>query len=330
MKSQSSVSEKPLRIAMIGAGQLATAMHYPSLTSMPDIEIAAMCDMNPERLNLIGDRFGVSKRYTNYRTMLEETAPDAVYAIGPSHHMYDIWIDCLKRGLNLFIEKPMGLTLHQAETLAWLADKHDCITQVGFQRRSAPLAVKLYNECRKRGPITHALCRFYKCAPSPLHGAADHMMEDGVHSIDTLRWLCGGEIVRIQSVTRRVGTPDTNFISALIEFDTGATGLLINSWSSGRRIFDIEIHAPGICAELEHEGKGYLHADGDTTGIEFDTREVSGSDQIHVYGGFHAKSREFLDAVRNGTRPSSHFGDAVKTMAAAVEILSQTHFEKRP
>ncbi|AHF90431.1 dehydrogenase [Opitutaceae bacterium TAV5] len=325
MKPKTFASGKPLRIAMIGAGQLATAMHYPSLVSMPDVEIAAMCDMNPERLKLVGDQFGVARRHTNYRDMLEEITPDAVYVVGPPHHMYDIWTDCLKRGLNLFIEKPLGLTLHQAQNLAHLAGKHGCITQVGFQRRIAPIAVKLYDECRKRGPIVHAVCRFYKCASDPFSGAVDHMMDDGVHSIDTLRWLCGGEIIRIQSVTRRVGTPDINFISALIEFDTGATGLLVNSWTSGRRIFDIEIHAPGICAELQHEGKGRLHADGDTTGVEFDTREVSGSDQIHVYGGFHAKSREFLDAMRAGRLPSSHFGDALKTMTAAVEILSQSH-----
>jgi virulence factor len=316
---------KPLRVALIGAGHLAAAMHYPSLKTMEDVEIVGMCDMNPERLKLIGDQFGIAQRYASYRTMLEEVAPDAVYVIGPPHHMYDIWVDCLKRGLNLFIEKPMGLTLHQARNLSYLANKHGCITQVGFQRRIAPLAVKLYEECRKRGPIVHAVCRFYKCAADPFLNAADHMMDDGVHSIDTLRWLCGGEILRIQSVTKRVGTPDLNFISALIEFDNGATGILMNSWTSGRRVFSVEIHAPGVCAELEHEGQGRLYADGDTKGIEFDTHAVSGSDQIHVFGGFRAKSAEFLAAVQKGTQPSSHFGDALKTMEAAVEILAQSN-----
>jgi predicted dehydrogenase len=121
-----------------------------------------------------------------------------------------------------------------------------------------------------------------------------------------------------------VGVPDINFISALIEFDNGATGVLLNSWSSGRRIFKVEMHAPNICAEAEHEGKGRLYADGDTKGIEYDTREVAGSDELHVYGGFQAKNRDFIDAVKNGTQPGSNFADAVKTMEVAEIILAQT------
>ena len=42
----------------------------------------------------------------------------------------------------------------------------------------------------------------------------------------------------------------------------GATGVLLNSWTSGRRIFRVQMHAPRICVEAEHEGKGVLYADG--------------------------------------------------------------------
>jgi predicted dehydrogenase len=112
-------------------------------------------------------------------------------------------------------------------------------------------------------------------------------------------------------------------LSALLEFDNGATGLMINSWTSGRRIFAVEMHAPGICVEAEHEGKGILYADGDTKGVEYDTRDIAGSDENYVYGGFQAKNREFIDCLKAGTQPSSHFGDAVKTMEVAERILAQ-------
>jgi len=148
-------------------------------------------------------------------------------------------------------------------------------------------------------------------------------MDDGVHAIDTLRWMCGGEVVAIHSVTKRVQTPDINFISALMEFDTGATGVMLNSWSSGRRIFKVEMHAPGICVEAEHENKGRLYVEGDTQGVEYDTREVAGSDELYVYGGFQAKNREFIDALKSGTQPQSCFADALKTMEVAERILAQ-------
>jgi virulence factor len=311
-----------VRVAMIGAGGMANAVHYPSLASFPDVEIAAICDLDSERLNKTAERYSVEKRYADYRRMIEETAPDGVYAVGQPHLMYDIWTWCLERGLNLYIEKPLGITLHQARALAHLADKHGCITQVSFQRRTCPMVVKLHDECLKRGPISQAVCTFYKCSPQAFLGARDHMMDDSVHAIDTLRWLCGGEVTAIQSVTRQIGVPDINFILALLQFDSGATGVLMNNWTSGRRVFRVEMHAPGICAEAEHEGKGFLYADGETKGVEYDTREVAGSDENFVYGGFQAKNREFIDAIKGGRLPGSHFADALKTMEVAEKMLA--------
>lgn len=312
-----------VRVAMIGAGGMANNVHYPSLASFPDVEIAAICDIDPARLNATADKYEVAGRYASYRQMVEEVAPDAVYAIGQPHMMFDIWTWCLRQGLNLYIEKPMGVTIHQARTLAYLADQKKCITQVSFQRRTCPMVVQLHEECLRRGPITHAVCEFYKCNIEPYLEARDHMMDDGVHAIDTLRWMCGGEVVGVESVTRRVLTPDINFITVVLRFDNGATGVMINSWTSGRRIFRVQMHAPGICAEAEHEGKGVLYADGNTQGVEFDTRKVAGSNDLFVFGGFQAKNREFIDCVRAGRQPGSHFADAVKTMEVAEKILAQ-------
>ena len=317
------------RVAIIGAGGMANRVHYPSLTSFDDVEIAAICDLDAERLNTTADKYGVDKRYQSYTKMVDEVAPDAVYAIGPPHIMYDVWCWCLQHGLNLCIEKPMGITIHQARTLAYLADKHGCITQVSFQRRACPLLVKLHNECLKRGPIVHAVCRFYKCNIQPFIAARDHMMDDGVHAIDTLRWMCGGEVLEVHGLCKRVGVPDINFISAMLQFDNGAAGFMVNSWSSGRRIFDVEMHAPGICVEAEVEGKARLYADGDTEGIEHDTRDAAGSGEMFVFGGFQAKNRQFIDAVKTGKQPPSCFADALKTMEIAEEILAAALLEGR-
>jgi predicted dehydrogenase len=312
---------------MVGAGGMANRVHYPSLASFDDVEIAAICDLDPARLQATADRYEVEKRYTDYRKMVEEAAPDAVYVIGPPHHMFDLWVWCLEQGQNLCIEKPMGLSIHQARVLAALADRKGCITQVSFQRRTCPMVVQLRNACLERGPIVHAECAFFKCEIKPMFIARDHMMDDGVHAIDTLRWMCGGEVVKIHSIAKRVQVPDINFFAVMLEFDNGATGVMLNSWSSGRRIFKVEMHAPGICAEAEHEGKGRLYADGDTQGVEYDTREVAGSDQLFVYGGFQAKNRQFIDAVRRGEQPPSCFADAVKTMEVAERILAHTLLE---
>jgi predicted dehydrogenase len=317
------MSNDKVRVAMIGAGSMANKVHYPSLASFDDVQFAGICDIDPARLKDTADKYGIEARYANYRQMIEEAAPDAVYAIGHPHIMFDVWRWCLEHGLNLYIEKPMGMTIHQARALAHLAEAHDCITQVSFQRRSCPMVSLLRDKCLERGPIVHAVCKFYKWAPHSYLEARDHMMDDGVHAIDTLRWMCGGEVSEILSITKRVGTVDHNFFSALLAFDNGSTGALLLSWTSGRRIFAVEMHAPGVCVEAEHEGLGVLYTDGDTDGVTYDTREVAGSDDLRVFAGFEAKNREFIDALKGGPRPSSPFDDAVKTMEVAERILAQ-------
>jgi predicted dehydrogenase len=313
-----------VRIAMIGAGSMANRVHYPSLASFPDVEIAAICDLSEARLNATADKYNVAARFSDYQKMIETIAPDGVYAIGPPHHMLDIWIWCLQQKLNLYIEKPLGLSLHHAQILTDLAESVGVITQVSHQRRACPIFVKMREECLKNGPIVHASCEFFKNAPVSNVSAYDHMQGDGVHAIDTVRWMCGGEVTKVQSHCKRVGAPDINWIHAILHFDSGATGLVSGSWSSGRRIFRVQMHSQGVACDAEDEGKARLYRDGDVQGIEYDTREVAGSDEIFVFGGFQAKNREFIDALKAGQHlTKSPFSDCLKTMKVAHIILAQ-------
>lgn len=324
MPGQRSAKDR-VRVAMIGAGGMANGVHYPSLASFDDVEMVAVCDLDPARLNTTADTYGIEKRYTNYRTMIEECAPDGVYAIGQPHIMFDIWMWCLRQGQNLYIEKPMGMSWHQARMLAHLAEEKGLITQVSHQRRTCPLLVKMHRECLRKGPITHAVCEFLKYEPRPYMEARDHMLDDCVHAIDTVRWMCGGEVIGIESHCKRIGVPDINWIGAMLQFDNGSTGLLVNSWTSGRRIFRVQMHAPGIFVDADIEGKARLYADGNVEGVEYDTVEVAGSDEYYIFGGFRAKNREFIDSLKYGEDvTSSPFRDCLKTMEVAEKILAQS------
>jgi virulence factor len=195
--------------------------------------------------------------------------------------MIEIWSWCLENGLSLYIEKPMGLNLHQARMLAYAAEKKGVITQVGHQRRSAPIMVRMREACLAKGPLTHAVCEFYKNDQAPYTTVRDHMLDDGSHAVDTVRWMCGGEVASVESTCRRVGTPDINWIGITIHFRNEAT-------------------------------------------VRYDTREVAGSTEFHVFAGFQAKSREFVDSLRTGRDcTSSPFRDAVKTMEVVERVLGQ-------
>lgn len=314
-----------IRICMIGAGTMANKVHYPSLASFSDVEMVGICDLDPQRVNDTADKYGIVNRYSSYVQMLDEQKPDGVYIVMPPQYMYDIVSDCIGRGLNVFTEKPMGLTLHQAETLERQAREKGVITQVGHQRRTSPILNAMLDKCRSYGNVNHSVVEFYKCDMNPLSLAADHLHDDCSHSIDTLRWICGGEVVSVESNFKRIGTPDINWVQSTLQFDNGATGIVINSWASGRRVFRVEIHCPCAYADVELENKAYLYVNGNYSGEEYDCKVIANGDEFYEYGGFKQKSREFIDSIRAGVcRTSSPFSDVLKTMRVLETIVAQS------
>ena len=317
---------KKVRIAIVGAGARAMEAIFPAFSYLEDVEIVGVCDVDEQRCDAAAQMYNIPKKYgkniLDYRRMAEELAPDAMAIIGQPHIMYDLWEWTLKNKINLYIEKPLGLAIHQARSLAWMAENNDLITAVSFQRRWTPMVMKLRDECLKRGPIVHAVCRFYKPGPNPMTGARDHIMDDCVHSIDTLRWICGGNVTEIISHTKRVQTPDINFVSAALQFDNGAAAYLINSWVSGKRVFEVEMHAPGIYVTAEHEVGATLFADGDLKGVYYDTKEMAGSDKYHVYTGVVNAARSFVDGIKTHTLPDTCFQNSVESMRIADTILA--------
>ncbi|MDR1600141.1 MAG: Gfo/Idh/MocA family oxidoreductase [Oscillospiraceae bacterium] len=323
------------KMAFVGAGSRANSVHYPSFADMPDVEIAGICDIDRPRLDETAERYGVPRdrrwgdNVFSYRDMVEKVQPDGVAVIGQPHLMYDIWQWCLERGLNLYVEKPLGLTLHQARMLTALAEDRHCVATCALQRRTTPSVMKARTLCLARGPVTHALVRFYKCQIDTMWGPRDHMLDDTVHAIDCVRWACGdSELADIDSETKRVGVRDINYIQATLRFVNGATGYLINSWSSGRRIFSVEMHAPGVCAEMEHEVGGYVYADGDTKGTYIDSAKEAGSDKFHIVTGVEYLARDFVDSCKAGKQTVSPFANALKGMEIAHMILGKAALER--
>jgi len=129
--------------------------------------------------------------------------------------------------------------------------------------------------------------------------------------------------VKVESTCKNIGTVDINLISAVLHFENGAIGHLLNSWTSGKRIFAVEMHSLGAFAEVEHETKGLLYTDGSLDGVEYDAIKCAGSDKFHVYTGVYNIAKEFADCCINGGQPQACFNNTLKTMKVAEIILAQ-------
>ena len=307
-----------VRVAFIGAGNRAVSVHYTSLRDIPEAEIVAVAELNQERLHAATGEFGIQGRYTSYVEMIEQEKPDAVYAIMPPHHLYDVAATVLEMGCPLFIEKPPAVTTEQTRQLAMLARQRKVITGVTFQRRFAPVIRRGKALCGKVGSVHTAAATFYKNAVGngPYYrGAMDVLTCDAIHAVDTLRYLCGGEVERVASDVRRLGAEYCTIHLALVTFSSGATGVLLTNWMTGRRFFTVEIHSPGISCFGDPEEGGRVYADNQLEPIEvLDPFELSGSSEGYRAYGPYDMNRHFIECIQKKTPPETDLEDAVKTM----------------
>ncbi len=312
-----------IRVAFIGAGALASRYHYPSVASLPDVEIAGIAELNPERAKAAAAKYGVGRTFGDYKQMLAEVDPQAVYVIMPPQYLFEPVNFALKQGRNVFIEKPFGMTTDQAKHLAYVAETHGCTTQVGFQRRFIPAMTALKRRVEERGPIHTVSVSFLKhtpdlSRPAGLYdGVIDPLRCDGIHAVDNLRWLAGGEVERVASDARIRYVPGTmaNAVTAHVAFSSGAVGLLHFSYVTGRRIFRAELHGQNATAYVDADRESHFVADGNEP--EVFASNAFGEDlggQEHHWLGFWHEHRSFIDCIQEGRRPSCDFHDAVKTM----------------
>lgn len=318
-----------VRAAFIGAGSLANTYHYPSITNLPDVDLAALCDLVPEKGQKTAEKWGVPKVYTDYKKMLEEIDPQVVYVIMPPQYLFEPVSYALKQRRNVFIEKPPALTIFQTQVLAHFAELNGCLTQVGFQRRHVPALVALKQRVDARGPVHTVMVNFLKATRQMdrqaglYDGAIDPLTSDGIHAVDLLRYLAGGEVQRVSSDvrTRYVPGPIANAVTAHVVFDNGAVGMLHFSYVTGRRIFRAEIHGQNVTAYVDPDRDSYIVADDGQPEI-FETRsfgEALGGRPEHWLGFWH-EHRYFIDCVKANRLPSSNFTDSIKTMKLVERI----------
>ncbi len=296
------MKKEKIKLALIGAGGMANSVHYPSLAEFRDVEMAGLCDLVEEKLIATAKRFHIKQTFKDYKKMLDEIEPDAVYILMPPHYLFDLVIECLNRKLNVFIEKPPGITTEQTKNMARTTEKNDCLTMVGFQRRFCPVIV----QCAARFMKNYFAGPYY-------NGAVDILTSDAIHAVDILRWM-GGEVKKIVSSVKNFYAEYDNTFNALLEFESGAVGILLTNWVVGKRIFSVEMHSKGISAFAEPDDKAVIYKDNEEKGEIILTQEAVKSKEMYKYAGFYAENRHFIDCLKEGKQPMTNFADSVRTM----------------
>ena len=122
------------KIGIIGVGSISLE-HIQAYLANPETELYAFCDINEERLNYMGKKYGITRLYTNLDDMLALEELDAVSVCTWNNGHAPCAIAALKAGKHVLCEKPMALNAQEAEEMKKAAEENGKLLMIGFVLR---------------------------------------------------------------------------------------------------------------------------------------------------------------------------------------------------
>lgn len=230
-----------VKIALIGAGKMGLS-HLSILGAHPDVEIVGVCDTSKMVVQVL-ERYSGYKCFSDYLKMVEEIHPDAVFVSVPTKYHYPMVKELLKRGINVFTEKPFCLNPEESIELAQLAKIAGVINQVGYHNKF----VGTFREVKKLvkagaiGEITHFQGEAYgpvvvkkkseTWRSDPTEGGGC-LMDYASHVIDLINDIispiesCKGSILK-SIYSKNVD----DSVYALVGIESGVSGVISVNWS---------------------------------------------------------------------------------------------------
>ena len=126
-----------LRVGVVGVGGIAR-WHIRGYQRCEGMDVVAAADVRTEALEQVREAFGIAHTYTDYREMLAKEALDLVSVCTPNDMHYPVAMAAIERGLDVYCEKPLALTLEQAREMATAAAEAGIRTGVNFSHRITP------------------------------------------------------------------------------------------------------------------------------------------------------------------------------------------------
>jgi predicted dehydrogenase len=136
-----------VRVGVVGGGLVAQAMHLHYLAAMRDrFELAALAEPSRTVREALGVRYGIAGIHADYRALLAAGGLDAVVICSPAGTHAEIALAALDAGLHVLVEKPMCITLADADAIVAARDRAAKVVQVGYMKRYDPAVERLYEE----------------------------------------------------------------------------------------------------------------------------------------------------------------------------------------
>lgn len=330
-----------MNYALIGCGRIATNHMKAAINNK--LEIVAVCDVLPEAMEALLAKHGLEndtsiKRYTDYKQMLAENDIELVSIATESGIHAQIALYCIDQGIHLIIEKPMAMSMADAEEIIRRSEEKSVKVSACHQNRFNVAIQELRHalEAGRFGRLSHGSIHvrwnrnegYYTQAPWRGTWAQDGgcLMNQCIHGIDLLRWMMGDEVEEVYGVTQQqfhdyLECEDIGM--AVVKFKNGAVGTIEGTTNVYPKNLEETLYLFGETGTVKIGGTSTNNIDVWNFADEGEEDQKNKGLQeatSNVYGNGHTSLfADVIDAIQTDRKP---YVDAVAGRNALEMILA--------
>jgi predicted dehydrogenase len=222
--------------AVIGCGDI-SAVHLEAIAGLAGVELAGVCDTDPDRAGAVAKRYGVPA-FTDHRDLLDAVRPRVAHVCTPHHQHVPVALDCLEAGVATVLEKPVAHTLEEADRLIAAARARPAVkiaiclqNRYNASSQAARALIAAAGPGAVRGGsatvLWHREAAYYQARPwrgRRRESGGGVLINQAIHTIDLLEWLLG-DVTRVRGRAGRhvlTGIDVEDTAHAVFDHDGGA------------------------------------------------------------------------------------------------------------
>ena len=304
-------------MAVVGTGYLGR-FHAQKYQQLDQCELIAICDVDKNRADEIAGELS-TKASSNHLDLIGQV--NAVSIASPTTTHFAIAKDLLEAGIHVLVEKPMTVTVAEAQTLIDVAKAHSCILQVGHLERFNPALLSVADQIQS--PI---FIESHRLAPFTSRGADVNVVLDlMIHDIDIIMHLVDAELTAIHANGSPVVSNATDIANARLEFSNGCVANVTASRVSGKterrmRFFQSDTY---IAIDFQENSSRVCRVDRNKPDKEGIPAIDCVDENCEKGDAIKAEIEAFIHAINNQTRPLVSGEDGLRALKTAIEIAEK-------
>lgn len=309
-----------LRTAAIGVGSLGRhhARNYAELAKEGRVLFVGACDVDPETAKRVSSENGC-EAFTDWHSLVGNV--DLVSIATPTETHAEIACAFLEAGVHVLVEKPIAISLKDADNMIAAADRSGAKLMVGQLERFNPAMIAL------RPHVTQPLYfEIHRVSPFPNRSLdVDVVLDVMIHDLDAVQWLVGEstKVVAIHAVGIPVISDKVDAANARIEFENGAVANITASRIGTEKIRKTRFYQTNAYVVLDYATK-FASLTSLNAGAAHPLAGISINRlPIHDVEPLRAEITSFIDAIENDTPVAVSGSDGRRALALAVGVLEK-------